>query len=63
MGSFFYGNSFGKNNGVFPYLASKINSNISFKDSTFNKDNADKITTARVALGNMIKHTGCFYTF
>lgn len=55
MGSFFYGNPFGKNCGILPYIASKNNPNVSFEDSTFNKEVSDKLTTARVVLGNIFK--------
>ena len=63
MGSFFYGNPFGKNTGLFAYIASKTSSNISFENSTFHKEKTDKISTARVVLGNIIKDSGCFYTY
>ena len=63
MGSFFYGNSFGKNNGLFPYITSKMNSNISLQDSSFKQENNEKMATARVVIGKMIKNTGSFYTF
>ena len=42
MGSFFYGNPFGKNSGILPYIASKTNPYVSFEDSTFNKEVSDK---------------------
>ena len=63
MGSFFYGNPFGKNTGIFAYIASKQNSNISFEDSTFQREKSEKTTAARIVLGNIIKETGCFYTY
>ena len=63
MGSFFYGNPFGRNSGIFAFLASKQNSNISFDDSTFRKETTEKVTAARVVLGNLIKETGSFYTY
>ena len=63
MGSFFYGNPFGKNTGIFAYIASKQNPNISFEDSTFQKEKSEKTTAARIVLGNLIKETGCFYTY
>ena len=55
MGSFFFGNPFGKHTGLFPYIASKYNTNISFENSTFNKEKKEKTTAARVILGNLIK--------
>lgn len=63
MGSFFYGNPFGKNTGLYAYIASKLSSKISFEDSTFSKEKSDKLTTARIVLGNLIKDSGCFYTY
>ncbi len=63
MASFFYGNPFGKNTGIFAYIASKQNSNISFEDSTFQKEKSEKTTAARIVLGNLIRETGCFYTY
>jgi hypothetical protein len=35
MGSFFYGNKFGKNPQLLPYIASKTNNNILFEDCRF----------------------------
>jgi hypothetical protein len=55
MGSFFYGNNFGTNPMLFPYIASKTNSNISFEDSKFSTEKSSKASTARVVLGNLIK--------
>lgn len=63
MGSFFYGNPYGKNTGLFAYVAAKMSPCVSFGDSTFHKEKAEKVTTARVVLGNIIKDTGCFYTY
>ena len=63
MGSFFYGNPYGKNTGLYAYVASKMSPSISFGDSTFRKEKSEKITTARVVLGNIIKDSGCFYTY
>jgi len=55
IGSFFYGNSFGTNYELFPFIASKGNRNILFEKSRFSKDVKAKESTARVVLGNMIK--------
>jgi hypothetical protein len=55
MGSFFYGNTFGNNPMLFPFIASKTNSNILFEDSKFSVEKASKASTARVVLGNLIK--------
>lgn len=63
MNSFFYGNPFSKNYMVFPYLASKMNSCISFDDSTFAVAKADKASTARVVLGNLLKDVANVYTY
>lgn len=63
MGSFFYGNPFGKYTGLFAYVASNMTPSISLEDSTFHKQKSEKITTARIILGNQIKDTGCFYTY
>lgn len=63
MGSFFYGNPFGKNTGLYAYIASNMSTMISYENSTFNKEKSEKVTTARVVLGNLIKDTGCFYTY
>ena len=63
MGSFFYGNPFGKNTGIFAFIASKQSPHISFENSTFRKEKNEKTTTARIVLGNLIKETGCFYTY
>lgn len=63
MNSFFYGNTFGKNPMLFPYIASKSCPYVSFDDSKFSSDKASKATTARVVLGNMIKETGNVYTY
>jgi hypothetical protein len=35
MGSFFYGNDYGSNHMLFPYIASKLNRNILFPHSKF----------------------------
>lgn len=37
MGSFFYGNPFGKNTCLYALVASNQSTNISFENSTFNK--------------------------
>lgn len=63
MGSFFYGNPFGKNTCLYALVASNQSTNISFENSTFNKQRSEKVTTARIILGNIIKDTGCFYTY
>lgn len=63
MGSFFYGNPFGKYTGLYAYVASNSSPNISFEDSTFHKQRSEKVTTARIVLGNIIKDTGSFYTY
>lgn len=63
MGSFFYGNPFGKNTCLYAFVASNMSPNISFEDSTFCKERSEKITSARIILGNLIKDSGCFYTY
>ena len=63
MGSFFYGNNFGKNSMLFPFIASKANTNILFEDSKFSTERAAKASTARVVLGNLIRETGNVYTY
>lgn len=63
MGSFFYGNNIGKNPMLFPYVASKANTNIIFDDCKFSTEKAAKASTARVVLGNLIKETGNVYTY
>ena len=63
MGSFFYGNNIGKNPMLFPYIASKSNSNILFEDSRFTSERGGKAETARVALGKLIKTMGNVYTY
>jgi len=55
MGSFFYGNNVGTNPMLFPYIASKTSTNISFEDSKFSTEKSSKASTARVVLGNLIK--------
>jgi len=64
MNTFFYGNPFGKNTGLFAYVASKISPHIRIENSTFHKEKAvsAKSTTARIILGNLIKDSGSFYT-
>jgi hypothetical protein len=66
MGSFFYGNNFGNNHMLFPYIASKGNRNILFEKSRFSHETeADlKGSTARVVLGNMLRESGGYvYTY
>ena len=60
MGSFFYGNDYGNNYMLFPYIASKSNRNILFEDSKFTHESESdaKFSTARVVLGNLIKESG-----
>ena len=63
MGSFFYGNNFGTNPMLYPFIASKANSNIVFDDCRFSTEKRSKASTARVVLGNLIKETGNVYTY
>ena len=66
MGSFFYGNDYGPNHMLFPYIASKMNRSILFERSKFSHEteNDAKFSTARVVLGNMVKDTGGYvYTY
>ena len=63
MNSFFYGNPFGNNPYVFPYVAAKTNSFIAFHDCTFSIERKEKAKTARSVLGNLIKDTGNVYTY
>jgi hypothetical protein len=60
MGSFFYGNDYGANYMLFPYIAAKINRNVLFGKSKFTRETEGdaKFSTARVVLGNLIKDTG-----
>jgi len=60
MGSFFYGNDFGSNYMLFPYIASKMNRNILFEKSKFTREteNDAKFSAARVVLGNFVKDNG-----
>jgi hypothetical protein len=63
MGSFFYGNNFGSNYQMFPFIAAKCSKNILFDKSRFSNDTKAKASTARVVLGNMIRDTGNVYTY
>jgi len=63
MNSFFYGNTFGKSNMIFPYVASKMDSFIDYSSCRFNDEEQEKSKTARVILGNLIKQTGSAYTY
>jgi len=63
MGSFFYGNNFGTNFQMFPFIAAKCSKNILFEQSRFSNDTKAKASTARVVLGNMIRETGNVYTY
>lgn len=40
---------------LFPYIASRANTNIIFDDCKFSAEKAAKASTARVVLGNIIK--------
>lgn len=62
LNSFFYGNTFGKNNMAFPYIAAKSNPFLDLNSCSFS-DQKDKNKTARVVLGNLIKDTGSAYTY
>jgi hypothetical protein len=55
MNSFFYGNTFGKYNMLFPFIASKLEPMIDFGSCSFTDEEREKSNTARVVLGNMIK--------
>ena len=66
MGSFFYGNDYGQNHMLFPYIASKMNRSILFEKSKFSHEteNDAKFSTARVVLGNIVKDAGGYvYTY
>ena len=63
MNSFFYGNTFGRHNFIFPYFASKIEPMIDLSSCSFTDDDKEKSKTARVILGNMIRETGSAYTY
>lgn len=66
MGSFFYGNNFGNNFMLFPYIASKGNRNILFEKSRFSHESETDLkgSTARVVLGNMLHDSGGYvYTY
>lgn len=66
MGSFFYGNNYGTNFMLFPFIASKANKNILFEQSRFSHETELDVkgSTARVVLGNLLKDTGGYvYTY
>ena len=63
MNSFFYGNTFGKNNLIYPYVVSKIEPFVDFSNCNFTDDIHEKSKTARVILGHLIKDTGSVYTY
>ena len=66
MGSFFYGNNYGTNFMLFPFIASKANKNILFEQSRFSHETEMDVkgSTARVVLGNLLKDTGGYvYTY
>ena len=63
LNSFFYGNTYGKNNMIFPFVASKIDPFIDFGSCRFNEESGDKIRTARAVLGQLIRQTGSVYTY
>lgn len=48
---------------LFPFIASKANTNILFEDCKFSTERAAKASTARVVLGNLIRETGNVYTY
>jgi hypothetical protein len=63
MGSFFYGNDFGSNHELYPFVASQLCPYILFPQSRFSRERKAKASTARVVLGSMIKETGHVYTY
>ena len=63
MNSFFYGNTFGRHNMIFPLVISKIQPMVDLSSCCFSDEDKDKSKTARVILGNMIRETGSAYTY
>jgi hypothetical protein len=57
MGSFFYGNNYGNNFMLFPYIAANANHNILFEKSRFSHETENDVkgSTARVVLGNLLR--------
>jgi hypothetical protein len=62
MNSFFYGNTFGKNNMALPYVISKLCPLVHLPSCSFS-NKAAKANTARVVLGKLIQEVGVTYTF
>ena len=55
MNTFFYANSFGKNNLLFPAVAARTLSYLDLADCSLADDALDRAATARVALGSLIR--------
>lgn len=62
MNSFFYGNTFGKNNMALPYVVSKLCPLVHLPSCSFSNQTF-KSNTARVVLGKLVQQIGVSYTF
>jgi hypothetical protein len=63
MNSFFYANSFGKHNMILPAVTARTTSYVDLSECSLAEEETERASTARVALGGMIRETGSAYTF